>query len=130
MKTSVSQLQARMFETRAAGTPLPRVQVGSFVKIGLRGERFWCRVVGVGLDDLLRVTVDNDLLKSPLSCGDEIKIQREHVLEAADISDRLTFQAIATALGSHREAALVWRDLRRLGGSTVQPQRRAHFVFQ
>ena len=69
-------------------------------------------MVGVGLDDLLSVTVDNDLLKSPLSCGDEITIQHEHVLEVADISDRLTFQTIAAALGSYREAALVWRDLR------------------
>ena len=49
-------------------------------------------------------------------------MQREHVLESADVRDRLTFHRLAAATGSKREAALLWRDMRVMQGVTARPE--------
>jgi hypothetical protein len=112
---------ANLFEIRDASLPRPCVREGHFVKVGARGERFWCRVRGVETDGKLCVVVDNDLLRSQWRRGHELALQGEHVLESADGRDRSRFQHLAAELGSSREAALVWRDLRVTEGVAARP---------
>ena len=124
----LESLRARMFETRDAAIPLPCVvREGMFVKCGLRGERFWCKVCNAGTD-VLRVIIDNELLHSSWERGHELVLQHEHVLEVADATDRLAFLSLVSALGSERDAALAWRDLRVAEGVAAQPKPGARFV--
>ena len=82
MATAAELLRAHTFETRDKNVPRPCVQRGTLVKVGIRGERFWCRVGRVREDGWLLATVDNDLTRSPWRRGDEIVLQRSHVLES------------------------------------------------
>ena len=84
MATAAELLRAHTFETRDKNVPRPCVQRGTLVKVGIRGERFWCRVGRVREDGSLLATVDNDLTRSPWRRGDEIVLQRSHVLEASE----------------------------------------------
>ena len=111
MTSALDRLRAHTFEERDASLPKLSVCKGAFVKVGVRQERFWCVVQHVGADTL-RVVVDNNLLHSPWQRGHELVVQHRHVLEMADVADRLNFQALVAALGSKREAALVWRGMR------------------
>ena len=101
---ALERLRERMFETRDAAIPLPCVvREGMFVKVGARGERFWCRVCSAGTETL-RVIVDNELLHSSWARGHELVLQHEHVLEVADATDRLTYSSlVATLLGVREE---------------------------
>ena len=72
--------------------------LGRFVKVGIRDERFWCKVESMTMsgDGKLHATVDNDLLRSAWRRGhkDKLVLQGEHVLASADVRDRLTFQRL------------------------------------
>ena len=127
MATAAELLRAHTFETRDKNVPRPCVQRGTLVKVGIRGERFWCRVGRVREDGWLLATVDNDLTRSPWRRGDEIVLQRSHVLEASEPWDVLTFSGLLAALGSASEAAMVWRDLR--GLEAAKPRPRSWFVL-
>ena len=127
MATAAELLRAHTFETRDKNVPRPCVQRGTLVKVGIRGERFWCRVGRVREDGSLLATVDNDLTRSPWRRGDEIVLQRSHVLEASEPWDVLTFSGLLAALGSASEAAMVWRDLR--GLEAAKPRPRSWFVL-
>ena len=64
MTNALERVRANVFETRDAKTNAPRVHVGCFVKVGVRGERFWCKVLNTSEDGKLHAVVDNDLLNS------------------------------------------------------------------
>ena len=114
---ALDRLWANTFETREACVPQPHVHNGSFVKVGIRDERFWCRVESVGADDMIRAVVDNDLLRSAWRRGHVLVLQHEHVLESLDVADQLSFKTLVATLRSKREAALVWRDVRVASGA-------------
>ena len=102
----------RGLEERADGIE-PHVGAGSWVKAGLHGERFWCEVKRVRVeDDALVATVENNLQRSALRCGDEIVLLCRNVLEVACDEDRLLYEVMCVALGDAREAALQWREIR------------------
>jgi hypothetical protein len=110
MVTALQTLHDNAFETRDRSLPVPNVQVGSYVKVGIRGERFWCRVSRERADGSILAIIDNFLLRSPWwQRGDEIVLQRSHVLEAADYGDELMFRSLWATLGSISEAAMAWR---------------------
>ena len=121
MAAALDRLRAHTFEERDASLPKLSVRKGAFVKVGVRRERFWCRVKHVGVDTL-HVIVDNALMHSPWQRGHELVVQHRHVLEVADVTDRLNFQALVVALGSKREAARLWRDVRVAAGTAVRPR--------
>ena len=97
------------------------------IKVGVRGERFWCKVRGVRKDGALVAIVDNDLLRSPWKVGDELAVHPEHVLETSDPND-MTFVSLLSALGSS-EAAMLWRELRLMDGSGVKAKPKTFFVL-
>ena len=127
MAAALDRLRAHTFEERDASLPKLSVRKGAFVKVGVRQERFWCVVQHIGVDTL-SVVVDNDLLHSPWQRGHELIVQHRHVLEVADVADRLNFQALVVALGSKREAALVWRGVRVAAGTAAQPGHGTKYV--
>lgn len=114
---ALDHLRVSTFETRDACVPQPHVHAGGFVKVGIRGERFWCRVESVGTDGMIRAVVDNDLLRSAWRRGHVLVLQHEHVLESLDVAGQLSFKTLVATLGSKREAALVWRDVRVASGT-------------
>jgi hypothetical protein len=118
---AVARLRAHMFEERQKSAARPSVDKGTFVKVGLRGERFWCCVKHVRADGSLLAVVDNDLIKSHFGCGDEILLQQTHVLETSHPSDRMTFHSLTTRLGSEVDAAIAWRDIRNKNGVAATP---------
>ena len=123
MTSALERVRANTFETRDASIDTPRVSVGCFVKVGIRGERFWCKVQGVSGDGKLHAIVDNNLLRSAWRPGHKLVLQSgEHVLESADVRDRLTFQRLVAATGSKRDAALLWRNLRVAEGVAARPE--------
>ena len=122
MASALERVRANTFETRDASTDPPPVSVGCFVKVGIRGERFWCEVKSMSGDGRLNATVDNDLLRTDWRRGHTLALQREHVLESADVRDRLTFHRLAALTGSRRGAALVWRDMRAMQGVSPRPE--------
>ena len=126
--SAVEQLRQHTFEVRDKSRGRPRVGVGTLIKVGIRGERFWCKVRGVRQDGSLVCVVDNDLIKSPWKCGDEIVVQSTHVLETSDPMD-MTFASLLSLMGSPAEAALLWRELRLMGGSGVRAKQRTFFVL-
>merc|ERR1712039_130205 len=72
----LDRVRAHTFEARNATFPLPHVvRKDMFVKVGARGERFWCKVRSVR-DGTLRVIVERDLLWPRRH---ELVIQHEHV---------------------------------------------------
>ena len=109
MPAALQTLRDNAFETRDRRKAAPNVQVGNYVKVGIRDERFWCRVSRERADGSLLAVVDNFLLRSPWRRGDEIVLQRSHILEAADLGDALMFRTLWTTLGSASEAAMAWR---------------------
>jgi len=130
MASALETLRERALETRDKGAAVPRVQTGTFVKLGLRGERFWCKVqCGKRVDGSFVGIVDNDLLRSPLRRGHEIVFQHSHVLEAAEPGEELTFKGLMAALGSASEAAMMWRDVREASGVGVKASPRTWFVL-
>ena len=112
MTSALEHLRANTFEARDADIDPPRACVGDFVKVGIRGERFWCEVQSVGEGGTFHAIVDNDLLRSNGARGHVLALQREHILESASITDKLTFQRLAAVTGSEQEAALLWYNAR------------------
>ena len=90
----------------------PHVGTGTWVKVGLRRERFWCKVQRVRSDGALVTSVENNLQLSTLRCGDEIVLSRRNVLEVVDDSDRLLYEVVCAVLGDRRDAALQWHEVR------------------
>ena len=130
MASALETLRERALETRDKNAAVPRVQTGTFVKLGLRGERFWCKVqCDKRVDGSFVGIVDNDLLRSPLRRGHEIVFQHSHVLEAAEPRDELTFKGLMVALGSASDAAVMWRDVREASGVGVKAHPRTWFVL-
>ena len=119
----VEHLRAQLLEERSKTAAQPNVHPGTFVKVCMRGERFWCRVKHVRPDTSLLAVVDNDLVKSQWKCGDEITLQYTHVLETTEPADELTFRSLEARLGSAADAAIAWRNLRRASGVAVAPAR-------
>ena len=73
---------------KSAARPL-LVGPGAYVKVGMQGERFWCIIQRESADGSLLALVDNDLVKSPWNCGDEIAVQYNNVLETPEPADVL-----------------------------------------
>ena len=69
----------------------------------------------------LLAVVCNDLVKWPCRQGDNIVLQRSHVLETAELADASTFRGLVARLGVI-EGTAVWRDLRMTDGVAVQPK--------
>jgi hypothetical protein len=126
--SAVERLRQHTFEVRDKGGRRPKADPGPLIKVGIRGERFWCKVRRVRTDGALVAVVDNDLLRSPWKVGDEIVVLPEHVLEASDPSDT-SFASLLSALGSS-EAAMLWRELRLMGGSGVEAKPKNVSCFQ
>ena len=115
----VARLDAHLVERRPGDAAPPSVSIGTFVKVSIRDERFWCRVRDVRRDGTLSALVDNDLWRSPWKQGDVIRLQMCHVLETSEPEDAVVFGALAASLGSLEEAAAVWHDMRRDGGDAA-----------
>ena len=130
MASEIDHIRQHTFEVRDKSSKRPRVAVGMLIKVGVRRERFWCKVQRVRDDGALVAVVDNELLRSPWKCGDEIVVQESHVLETSDPEDA-TFASLLTVLGSVSEASMLWRELRLRDGSgaSVKPGTRIRFVL-
>ena len=128
--SALERIRQNTFELRDKRSPKPSVNDGMLIKVGIRGERFWCRVQRVRDDGAIVAIVDNDLLQSPWKCGDEIIVQQSNVLETSDPND-MTFASLLAALNSVSDAAMLWRELRVRDGSGVRakPGTRTHFVL-
>ena len=130
MASALENLRERAFETRDENAAVPDVQMGTFVKLGVRGERFWCKVqCDKRVDGAFVGVVDNDLLGSQVRRGHKIVFQLNHVLEAAEPGEELKFKDLMAALGSASEAALMWRDVREASGVGVKARPRTWFVL-
>jgi hypothetical protein len=125
--SAAERLRQHTFEVRDKNRKRPKVELGVLIKVGVRGERFWCKVRGVRKDGALVAIVDNDLLRSPWKVGDEIVVLHEHVLETSDPSD-MTFASLLSALRSS-EAAMLWRELRLADGAGVAAKPKTFFVL-
>lgn len=125
--SAVERLQRHAFEVCDPSRRQSSVDEGTLIKVGIRGERFWCRVKRVRADGALVAIVDNNLIKSLWRCGDEIVVQRKHVLETLGAKD-MTFAGLLSAMGSS-EAAMMWRELRLADGSGVQANPKTCFVL-
>ena len=88
---------------------------GSWVKVELHGERFWCSVTRVRPDGVISAVADNDLECSAVRCGDKLELRVHQVLEVADTSDMLDFINLSMVVGA-TEAALLWRAGRLASG--------------
>jgi hypothetical protein len=128
MEAAVERLQHNAFEVRDKLVQRPNVRDGMLIKVGIRGERFWCRVKRIRGDGALIAVVDNDLIRSHWRCGDEIVVQNNHVLETSDPKD-MTFASLLATLGSAKDAAMVWRELRLADGSGVKAKPATFFVL-
>ena len=124
---AAAALRALVFEERATGTVQPRVEQGMWVKVGLREERFWCKVLQKRLNGELLVTVENYLKLSRLRLGEQVVLQPCHVLETADLQDFLVFSQLTGVLGLQGGAGL-WRDSRVMEGVGVTPKQNSVFV--
>jgi hypothetical protein len=125
---AVERLRQHTFEVRDPSRTQPSVEAGMLIKVGVRGERFWCKVVNtVRKDGVLVALVDNDLLRSPWKVGDEIAVLRQHVLEVSDPCDMKLTSLCSTLRPS--EAAVVWRELRLMDGSGVKAKPKTLFVL-
>ena len=128
--SALEHIRQNTFELRDKRLQKPSVSDGVLIKVGIRGERFWCRVQRVRDDGAIVAIVDNDLLQSPWKCGDDIVVQQSNVLETSDPND-MTFASLLAALKSVSDAAILWRELRVRDGSGVRakPGTRTHFVL-
>lgn len=127
-EAAVERLRQHTFEVCDKSVQRPNVQDGMLIKVGIRGERFWCKVKRVRRDGALVAIVDNDLIKSPWRCGDEIVVQLQHVLETSDPKDT-TLASLLAALGSVKDAAMIWRGLRLEDGLGVRAKPETFFVL-
>ena len=127
--TAVQNLREHVFEVRDKRRLKPRVKAGTWAKLGLRNERFWCRVRVVRADGSFVGTLDNDLIRSSFQRGDEIVFQHSHVLEVAEPCDSWTFGSLPAALGSISEAAMGWRGVRAAEGVAAKASERTWFVL-
>jgi hypothetical protein len=125
--SAVERLQRHAFEVRDPSKRQPSVDEGTLIKVGIRGERFWCRVKRVRADGALVAIVDNDLIKSPWRCGDEIVVQCKHVLETLDPKD-MSLASLLSVMGVS-EAAMMWRELRLADGPGVIAKPKTFFVL-
>ena len=110
-----------MFEERQKSAAVPTVKHGTFVKVRVSGERFWCRVKHLRADGSVLAVLDNNLVKSRWKRGDEIVFQHGDVLETAEPADEHRFRSLVVGLGSVTDAAIAWQELRRAGGVAVVP---------
>ena len=85
MTDVLERLRASTFETRDSKMDAPRVSAGCFVKVGIRGERFWCKVVSIS-DGRLHAILDGDLLNLAWPRGHKLVLQHEHVLASATVA--------------------------------------------
>lgn len=83
-ETALERIRQHTFEVRDMRSKRPSVNAGVLIKVGVRGERFWCRVKRVREDGAVVAIVDSELMHSPWRCGDEIVVQGDHVLELSD----------------------------------------------
>ena len=127
-KSAIECIRQNTFEVCDKGSKRPSVNDGMLIKVGIRGERFWCRVKGRRDDGAIVAIVDNDLLRSSWRCGDEIVVQHNNVLETSDPHD-MTLTSLLATLGSKKEAAMVWRELRLRDGSGVGAKPKTFFVL-
>ena len=121
------RLRQHAFEVRDKNRKRPKVEPGVLIKVGVRGERFWCKVKRVRKDGAFVAIVDNNLIKSPWRCGDEIVVQLKHVLETLDPKD-MSLASLLSVLGVS-EAAMLWRGLRLENGSGVLAKPETLFVL-
>ena len=130
MTSAIDRIRQNTFEVRDKSSKRPRVAAGMLIKVGIRAERFWCKVQRVCGDGALVAIVDNELLRSSWKCGDEIIVQQSHVLETSDPADA-TLAGLLAVSGSVSEAAMVWREtrLRDSIGTKVKPGTRVRFVL-
>ena len=128
MQSALERIRQNTFEVRDERLKRPNVNAGMLIKVGIRGERFWCRVKGMRDDGAIVAIVDNDLLRSPWRCGDEVGVQLTNVLETSDPND-MTFASLLATLGSKKEAAMVWRELRLRDGSGVGAKPKTFLVL-
>ena len=126
-RSAAERLRQHAFEVRDKNRKRPKVEPGVLIKVGVRGERFWCKVRGVRKDGALVAIVDNELLKSPWKVGDELVVLPEHVLETSDPND-MTFASLLSVMGVS-EAAMMWRELRLENGSGVLAKPKTFFVL-
>ena len=110
MAMAGAPLREHPFEQRTDGLE-PRVEVGLWVRVGRRSERFWCEVRSIRADGAFVACVDNDLLRNPYRCGDELVLRACHVLETADLRDCMSFRGLAAALGP-MSGAMAWLTAR------------------
>ena len=101
--SAAERLRQHTFEVRDRNRKRSKVEPGVLIKVGVRGERFWCKVQRVRKDGALVAIVDNELLKSPWRVGHEIVVLPEHVLETSDPND-MTFASLLSVLGSSEAA--------------------------
>ena len=125
--SAAERLRQHTFEVRDRNRRRPKVEPGVLIKVGVRGERFWCKVKRVRKDGALVAIVDNELLKSPWKVGHELVVLPEHVLETSDPND-MTFASLLSVLGSS-EAAMLWREMRLMDGSGVTAKPKTFFVL-
>ena len=83
----------------------------SWVKVGMRGERFWCKVQAIDASSgLLSVTVDNELVGDHgFGLGSRLEVRRAQVLDIATAADMQECQRLACMLGTETDGALAWR---------------------
>ena len=102
------------FGLRPPGAPNPTVHIRAnkgeaWAKVGLPGERFWCKIESVDGDGMVQMTIDNTLRESTkLRAGDRIALPRKHVLDVAttaDLQDWMARVHAARALADSDEAA-------------------------
>jgi mitochondrial fission protein ELM1 len=123
----VERLRQHTFEVRDRNRRRPKVEPGVLIKVGVRGERFWCKAKRVRKDGALVAIVDNELIKSPWRVGHELVVLPEHVLETSDPND-MTFASLLSVLGSS-EAAMLWREMRLMDGSGATAKPKTFFVL-
>ena len=125
--SAAERLRQHTFEVRDRNRKRPKVEPGVLIKVGVRGERFWCKVQRVRKDGALVAIVDNELLKSSWRVGHELVVLPEHVLETSDPND-MTFASLLSVLGSS-EAAMLWREMRLMDGSGATAKPKTFFVL-
>jgi len=125
--SAAERLRQHTFEVRDRNRKRPKVEPGVLIKVGVRGERFWCKVRGVRKDGALVAIVDNELFKSPWRVGHELVVLPEHVLETSDPND-MTFASLLSVLGSS-EAAMLWREMRLMDGSGATAKPKTFFML-
>ena len=125
--SAAERLRQHTFEVRDRNRKRQKVEPGVLIKVGVRGERFWCKVQRVRKDGALVAIVDNELFKSPWRVGHELVVLPEHVLETSDPND-MTFASLLSVLGSS-EAAMLWREMRLMDGSGATAKPKTFFVL-